>query len=466
MTRTLSFIAAVLLLALTAPSAVAKPKTTFTIRGAGFGHGVGMSQYGAMGYAEHGSNAAQILAHYYSGTALGTTDPNRKVRIQLVADTSAAAISGARQAGSRKLDPAKTYSIKRRGLTQLDLSSGGKHLATFTAPLQVAGTNDVVTLGGVGAYRGVLEFAPTLLKGISVVNSVPLDAYLQGVVPAESPASWPAEALKAQAIAARTYAITTAKSDDFDHYADTRSQVYKGVGIETAATNAAVADTRGQVVTYNGQPVVTYFFSTSGGKTEDVENTTLGNEPEPWLKSVEDEYDGVSPRHRWTTKLTMAQAARKLGGLVQGTFKGIKVTKRGASPRIMSAEIVGSEGSTTTDGATLRTKFGLFDTWAYFTAISGEKAPAGDSTPDSDPSGGATVPPRSFSFKRAEDVGVLRGTVVGSGTRGVVQVHRDGAWTDIAKLTLKHGAYRYVASEAGTYRVVFGDAAGPSILLD
>src|ERR1700712_1695620 len=177
MTRTLSFIAAALLLALTAPAAVAKPKTTFTIRGAGFGHGVGMSQYGAMGYAEHGSSAAQILAHYYSGTALGTTDPNRRVRVQLVADTSAASISGARQAGSRKLDPAKTYTIKRRGLTQVDLSSGGKRLATFTAPLQVAGTNDVVTLGGAGAYRGVLEFAPTVLKGISVINSVPLDAY-------------------------------------------------------------------------------------------------------------------------------------------------------------------------------------------------------------------------------------------------------------------------------------------------
>ena len=96
-----------------------------------------------------------------------------------------------------------------------------------------------------------------------MTNVVGLDDYLQGVVPAESPASWPAEALRAQAIAARTYAITTAKSADFDHYADTRSQVYKGVGIEQPSTNAAVADTRGQIVTYQGQPVVTYFFSTS-----------------------------------------------------------------------------------------------------------------------------------------------------------------------------------------------------------
>ena len=80
---------------------VAKPKTTFTIRGAGFGHGVGMSQYGAMGYAEHGSNAAQILAHYYTGTALGTTDPNRKVRVQLVADTTSRADLAARARRAR-----------------------------------------------------------------------------------------------------------------------------------------------------------------------------------------------------------------------------------------------------------------------------------------------------------------------------------------------------------------------------
>ena len=200
----------------------------------------------------------------------------------------------------------------------------------------------------------MLEFEPNVFNGLQVINSVRLEDYLQGVVPAESPASWPAEALKAQAITARTYAITTAKSDDFDHYADTRSQVYKGVGIEQASTNKAIADTRGQIVTYQGQPVVTYFFSTSGGRTESVENTNLGNEPKPWLKSVEDPYDNVSPRHRWTLKPSKASVAKKLGGLVKGSFKGIRVTKRGESPRIMTAEVVGSRGVTQTDGPTLR----------------------------------------------------------------------------------------------------------------
>src|SRR3954451_13398736 len=104
MTRAISFIVAAFLVAGFSPAAQAA-KTTFTIRGAGFGHGVGMSQYGAMGYASHGSSAAQTLAHYSTGTSLGTTDPNRKVRVQLVADTTSARISGARQAGSRQLGP-------------------------------------------------------------------------------------------------------------------------------------------------------------------------------------------------------------------------------------------------------------------------------------------------------------------------------------------------------------------------
>ena len=79
-----------------------------------------------------------------------------------------------------------------------------------------------------------------------------------------------------------------------------------------------MADTRGQIVTYNGAPVVTFFFSTSGGKTEDVENTTLGNEPKPWLKSVDDEFDSVSPRHRWTTKLTMSPPRASSAGSSRG----------------------------------------------------------------------------------------------------------------------------------------------------
>ncbi|MDA0179226.1 SpoIID/LytB domain-containing protein [Solirubrobacter phytolaccae] len=459
MTRTLlATLTAVLVLA--APASAQSSKTTFTIKGAGFGHGVGMSQYGALGYAQNGWSAAQILGHYYTGTELGTTDPAKKVRIQLVPQTSSARISGVRQAGSRKLDPTKTYVVRRRALTEVDVLSGGKRLATFKAPLQVAGEGDVTTLGGHGSYRGVMEFKPGNFSGLTVTNVVGLDDYLQGVVPAESPASWPAEALRAQAIAARTYAITTAKSADFDHYADTRSQVYKGVSIEQPSTNAAVADTRGQIVTYQGQPVVTYFFSTSGGRTESVENTSLGREPRPWLVSVEDEFDNVSPRHRWTTKLTMASASKKLGGLVKGSFKGIRVTKRGVSPRIVSAEVVGSRGVSRTDGATLRARLGLFDTWASFASISGE---ATEPT-EGDESGGTTAPPGFSAFVRP--IGVLRGTVIAGSRAVTIQARRDGRWIDVGATKVKRGAYRWVATTPGTYRAVVAGANGPAVNLD
>src|SRR4051794_8380042 len=217
MTRTLPALAAVGILLAGAPNAHAA-KSTFTIRGAGFGHGVGMSQYGAMGYAQHGATARDILAHYYTGTSLGTTDPGKTVRVQLDDKVATARISGARQAGARSLDPSVEYTIRRHGLSEVDLSAHGKKVATFSAPLQVAGEGGITTLGGKG-YRGTLEFAPGLFGGVSVVNAVSLEDYLQGVVPAESPSSWPAAALQAQAIAARTYAITTARGGDFDQYA-------------------------------------------------------------------------------------------------------------------------------------------------------------------------------------------------------------------------------------------------------
>lgn len=456
MTRTLlATLTAVLVLA--APASAQSSKTTFTIKGAGFGHGVGMSQYGALGYAQNGWSAAKILGHYYTGTELGTTDPTKKVRIQLIAQTGSARISGARQAGSRKLDPTKTYVARRRALTEVELLQNGRRVAVFKAPLQVAGASGVTKLGNVGSFRGVIEFKPGTFNGLTVTNVVALDDYLQGVVPAESPASWPAEALRAQAIAARTYAITTAKSEDFDHYADTRSQVYKGVGIEQPSTNAAVADTRGQIVTYQGQPVVTYFFSTSGGRTESVENTSLGREPRPWLVSVEDEFDNVSPRHRWTTRLTMGSASKKLGGLVKGSFKGIRVTKRGVSPRIVSAEVVGSRGRTVTDGATLRARLGLFDTWASFASISGEE----DEPTEGDESGGTTAPPGFSALVRP--IGALKGSVIAGSRAVTIQARVDGRWTDVGETETRRGQYRWATATPGTYRAVVDGAHGPAV---
>ena len=163
-------------------SAPAAAASRLTIRGAGFGHGVGMSQYGAYGFAKQGTGYADILGHYYSGTSLGTVEADRTVRVLLQATGGSASFSGATQAGSRKLSPGKTYRAARRGSTQVDLlAASGRRLGTFTAPLQVAGGARGIVLGGRaingrtgGAYRGVLELRPGAF-GINAINAVPLD---------------------------------------------------------------------------------------------------------------------------------------------------------------------------------------------------------------------------------------------------------------------------------------------------
>jgi SpoIID/LytB domain protein len=466
MRRNLSIILASLAVAgwLAGPADAAK---RFTIRGAGFGHGVGMSQYGAMGYASHGWDYRRILGHYYTDTSLGVLKEPRTVRVLLQSVSGSAAFSGATRAADRRLSRRATYYVRARvgGLVQL-VTRRGQELATVPGPLRVTGPGPL-TLKGTsgygrrnGSYRGALEFRAGTFGGVNAINAVGVDDYVKGVVPLEVPASWPAEALKAQAVAARTYALTTSKSGiGFEHYPDTRSQVYGGVAAEHPATNAAVEATAGQLVTYQGEPVATYFFSTSGGRTEDVENSALGNEPLPWLKSVEDEYDDVSPKHRWgPIKLRMRTAAAKLRGLVRGRFRGIQVVQRGRSPRIVAADVVGTRGRTRVDGATLRAKLGLYDSWAYFTSIRTGKAPAPlpDKTPD----------PAEPVVARVPDVAGLSGRVFPARAGELVRIEQrfHGRWVPAGETTTdRRGRYHAGVSARGLYRIVYRGDAGPGI---
>ena len=463
MRRPLLLICLALAASLTAAAPALAGKARFTIRGAGFGHGVGMSQYGAYGFAKQGVAYDRILRHYYTDTELGTTDPAETVRV-LLQSTGTASVSGADRAGTRRISPGRTYRVRRHGSTQVDLlSASGRRIATFSAPLQVSGPDDVVRLGGAGSYRGVLEFRPDTFGGVNAINAVSLEDYVAGVVSRESPSSWPQEALKAQAVAARTYAVTTSKAGaGFEQYADTRSQVYGGIAAETASTNRAVAATSGQVVTYEGEPVVTFFFSTSGGRTENVENTNLGTEPKPWLKSVADPYDNVSPKHRWgPIKMTRAAAGAQLSGLVKGRFKGIKVVRRGRSPRIVSANVIGTRGRTRVSGATLRARLGLLDTWAYFTSIATRKVP-----PRGDPRTGGTAPAPSAATAGPRPRAALVGTVVPArvGAEVQIQLRTGDGWHTVASTIVRSGgAYRAAVARAGVYRAVFSGDAGPDV---
>ena len=388
-------LAVLLSLALAAPAPAASSR--LEIRGAGWGHGVGMSQYGAKGFAERGTGYRDILRHYYTGTAVAGLGEARTVRVLLQSTRTSATFTGAARAGTRGLRPTRTYSVRYRNGSSVYLhSSSGRRLGAYTSPLVVSGPGPLTLSGPAGngrsggAYRGALELRADSLGGVSTVNAVGLEDYLQGVVPTESPASWPLEALKAQAVAARSYAVTTSKNGaGFDQYADTRSQVYGGVAAEMASTTRAVRETAGEIVSHEGTPVTTYFFSTSGGRTEHLENSALGGEPVPWLKSVDDPYESA-PRHRWgPIRMSLSTAGRKLRGLVKGAFRGIRVVDRGASPRIVAADVVGTRGTTRVDGATLRARFGLYDTWVFFSSSG-----SGDADPPVGTPTGGTAGPR------------------------------------------------------------------------
>jgi stage II sporulation protein D len=371
---------AVLATCLIAATGAAGATTYWSVRGAGWGHGVGMSQYGAYGYAKHGVDYRTILRHYYTGTDIGDAG-SRTIRVLLRGNARSTGFRGATEACGRHLKNDRAYRVGRRGDSLILASARGRRLATCDAPLTATGDGSLV-ISGLGRYRGALEVRPSLFGGVNVINALPLESYVKGVVPNESPSSWPPEALKAQAVAARSYALATGGTGlGFDQFADTRSQVYRGLSSEKPTSNRAVEATRGEIVTYGGKVAVTYFFSTSGGRTENVELAFSGP-ARPWLKSVDDPYDDASPYHRWGPyRVSRATFQRRLGSLVPGTFRGIKVLERGRSPRIVVAEIIGSRGTRRVSGSTLRARLGLRDTWVYFTKVTKGKTRSTDEEP-------------------------------------------------------------------------------------
>jgi stage II sporulation protein D len=465
-----------LVAALLAGAPAAQAATKLTITGAGFGHGIGMSQYGTYGYSLHLKSYDFILGHYYTGTALGALDSNPEVKVLLQGGKHAISFSGALNAGDQTLDPAMTYTVRRNadGLVLRDAS--GKDLATTPGPLRVdAPVEQALRLNGTsvpgvknGLYRGSLLISASG-SGLIAVNALDLEDYVRGVVSGESPSAWPTEALKAQAVAARTYAMTTnAGGATFDQYADTRSQVYRGVAAETPNTDAAVAATRGQVVTFGGQPVTTYFFSTSGGETEDVENSFVGSQPKPWLKAVDDPFDNVSPKHRWGPfRFTAHQAQSKLRRYLRGSFKRIKVLQRGVSPRVVRAQVVGTRGVTNVTGPQLRSAFGLYDTWAFFTSVTskaGKPKKKASSTPvaSGDPSGGASPVARAAAASAPR----LEGTIAPARAGRWLSVQRRDptGWVTAADArVLRGGRYTVAVPGPGVYRIVYGTAVGPDV---
>jgi stage II sporulation protein D len=286
--------------------------TTFVITGHGWGHGVGMSQWGAYGYAQHGVAYDKILAHFYPGTALALA-PAAKVKVLLIESARKIVVSstdpftvvdgeGIRHqltGGNYPLTPA--LKVKLAPDAPAEALPGPLQFVRGTSPLWLA-----------HPWRGDL-IVSAKGKSLSVVNSVALDSYVRGVVSNEMPRDWPLEAVKAQAVAARSYALAHTRGAAFDLFADTRDQVYGGIATETPVGDQAVAATKRQVLMYDGKVATTYFCSSSGGMTASIADVFPGFKPVPYLVSVPDPYDTASPWHTWgPVVVRAATAARRL----------------------------------------------------------------------------------------------------------------------------------------------------------
>ena len=295
-----------LALATAAPAAAG---TVFLIDGRGWGHGIGMSQYGARGYAEAGWGYGRILAHYYRGTELKQV-PGRNVRVLLLEAQPRVAIGSTKP--FRVVDARGKKRRLAAGTVRVRPGKQKGKLNGLRLPLRfVAGASPLNADGN--AYRGTLHVHPQGGR-LTVVNRLPLDRYLRGVVPWEMPDDWHAEALKAQAVVARSYALATLKPGTlFDLYSDTRSHVYGGIRAEAWTTNRAIGATAGRVLYWNGRIATTFYHSTSGGRTASIADVWPRAAPLPYLVSVPDPYDRISKHHRWgPVRLTPQEVSSRL----------------------------------------------------------------------------------------------------------------------------------------------------------
>jgi stage II sporulation protein D len=331
--------------------------SALVISGHGWGHGVGMAQWGANGYARHGSDYRSILAHYYQGTTIGTHSAP-PVRVLLAEGRTRVTLSS--DSPWKVVDGSGTSVALPPGPLQFgaDLVVGER---TLTSPLTFA-PGATPLLVGKAAYRGKLLVLSNG-KRMQVVNSLPLDSYVLGVVGREMPSNWPAAALESQAVAARSYAlaelenVVTARA--FDLYSDTRSQVYGGIAAESPSVSAAVRATARQVVLYAGKVATTYFSSSSGGRT--VSAAEAWGKTVPYLVSVDDPYDTLSPYHDWGPVLVDARkAARALK--VPGELQALTMTP-GPSGHVSQVDAVGTKGDVKLTGSNVRTALALRSSW-------------------------------------------------------------------------------------------------------
>jgi len=373
--------------AATADTVTVPSSRVFALKGHGFGHGIGMSQYGAQGAASGGKTFAQILAFYYPGTALTTKSSN--IRVLITRDTTVSVIVAGRSGLTfRKISDSKTTSLptsvgaktvkqwrimplssdKRKSTLQFRTDNSWTTFANtvWTGDAQFAASRLKLFLpdGSGVTYRGALRSAVPKAGSTdrNTVNVLPLDSYVLGVVSAEMPSGWKPEALKAQAIAARTYASRSMSATRYYDLCDTSScQVYRGVSGERTSTNAAVSATARKILIYAGKPAFTQFSASSGGWT------AMGSQP--YLTAKVDPYDAFNnPNHDWSTTVKASTLEKAYPAI--GTLTSLKVTNREGGGdwggRVTTVSLIGSKSTVAVSGPTMRGKLGLRSAWFRF----------------------------------------------------------------------------------------------------
>jgi SpoIID/LytB domain protein len=357
---------AVLLLAATAEAADPEPvlppaapaglgQPVFVLAGGGYGHGVGLNQYGALAQAQAGRSYRTILAFYYRDTEIVRAQ-RAKVRVLVASGRRSVSIDAA---GKLRVRGAvgKTHVLPAGHLVlgpRLRINVGG--VATkLEAPVSVMPPAGAPLALDGKRYRG--ELRVTVDKsGLQVVDHVDLDSYLRGVVPGEMPHEWALEALKAQAVAARSYALASrVQKQAWDLYADTRSQVYYGVDAERPSTTRAVQETHGEVVAFGGKVATTFYYSSSGGRT--AASADVFGIPLQYLRSRPDPWDDISPYHRWEPRRFTGRQLADAFGL--GSPVADVASEPTPSGRPARVTLVTAGGAVTYDGAGVRERLGL-----------------------------------------------------------------------------------------------------------
>lgn len=373
----------------TTAHANARSSAQYRLEGRGWGHGIGMSQYGADGYARQGWTSDRIIQHYYQGTVVaprpvdGPTDLRVLLQSQLAPARIEMTSAGIVRQGIATLDllPGDVVEMRSSGpfLVATRVRAGVKSQIVAAANAEDATIVPAVDGGARILFAADHARSGTSFRGmltghrfdgkVSVFNTVPFESYLRGVVPDEMPPSWHPEALEAQAIAARSYALRSLRTDFnwFDVYSDTRSQVYGGVGAEEASTDAAVAATANLVARVggpDGEVAQTFFFSTSGGRTAANEHV-WGSTPYSYLRSVPSPHEHASSYFTWKGDDVRRYTPMGLGSALgyPSTFRSATTT---VHPSGYADDVVvrlAGGGTASVDASDLQAKLGLRSTF-------------------------------------------------------------------------------------------------------